>query len=65
MTLDDLLDYYHTYVRISQILNVGISSPNYWKRKGYIPYRTQLLIQHRSDGRFIASEEDGNPKKWK
>jgi hypothetical protein len=64
MFANELHDFYKTWSNMIRELDLGLSSPRYWRQKGYIPYKTQLLIEKRSGGRFIADEKHAKPKQW-
>jgi len=58
MRLDELYNYYGTWYALARALNVGVNTHQYWRKIGYIPYPTQLVIEKRTKGLFKASEED-------
>lgn len=62
MLVEELHDYYKTWSNMVRELNLGLSSYRYWIQKGYISYKTQLLIEKRTNGRFIADEAHAKPK---
>ncbi len=63
MLLDELYAHYGTYAELARRLNLGSTTYQRWKRIGYIPFNSQLVIQHSTDGMFKASKEHGEPQK--
>lgn len=61
MRIDELKKYYKTWVNLSRSLDIGVNTPRWWLKRGYIPYGRQLLIERKTGGRFIAREEDSVP----
>lgn len=66
MKLTELYEYYGTWADMGRALNLGNSTYTVWRKNGYIPYPTQLLIEKKTKGRFKALEAHGRPvtKKW-
>ena len=62
MRLEELKEYYKTWENMVKTLDLGINTHQYWKRKGYIPYNSQLLIEKNSGGLFKASLDDAVPR---
>lgn len=65
MILNELYEYYGTWTELCRELKLGNNTYQTWRRQGYIPFQTQLLIENRSRGRFKADEKHGRPKKLK
>lgn len=65
MLLEELYDYYGNWLAIGRELNFAPCTYQGWRKKGYIPYMTQLLIEKKTDGMFVALEEHGKPKNIK
>ena len=63
MLLDDLYQYYGTWTNIGRQLNLGTSTYQVWRRKGYIPFKSQLLIEHQTNGLFKADAAHGEKVK--
>lgn len=61
MLLEELHDYYGSWSNLVRELKLGLTAHQRWRNIGYIPYRTQLLIEKRSNGRFMADEAHGAP----
>lgn len=59
MLLDELYEHYGSWTQLTRKLDLSNSTYQTWKKKGYIPFKTQLLIQHKTNGLFKASEEHG------
>ena len=62
MKIEDLKSYYKTWTALSHALAIGMNSHQYWRKVGYIPYPTQLVIEKRTKGRFKASLDDARPR---
>lgn len=61
MLLRELYEYYGTWTSLCRELGMGNNSYQRWKKQGYIPFQTQLLIEHKTKRRFKAREEDAQP----
>lgn len=61
MTTEELHDYYGSWAELARSLGMGFASYQNWLKKGYIPYTTQLLIEKKTEGRFIADPAHGRP----
>ena len=61
MRLDELHKHYGTWTKLAKVLDQGMNSHQYWRRKGFIPFVSQLLIEHKTEGLFKASEDDCKP----
>ena len=57
MKIDELKNYYKTWSNICREFGMGLNATQYWRKIGYIPYRTQLLIEKQSKGKFKANTE--------
>lgn len=58
MTLDELKNHWKTWLSVSLELKVSQSAVTYWRKRGSIPYNTQLVIQDKTKGLFKARKED-------
>lgn len=58
MKIEDLKKEFVTWLAVANELKISQSGVSYWRRRGSIPYRTQLLIQDKTEGRFKALKED-------
>ena len=61
MLLNELYEYYGTWTKLVRELNLGNSTYQIWRKQGYIPFKTQLLIENKTKGRFKACENHGKP----
>lgn len=61
MRIHELHEYYGTWTKLAKVLDQGINAHQYWRKIGYIPFASQLLIEHKTGGLFKASEEDCKP----
>ena len=58
MTVDDLKNYYKTTYVFEKKTGMNSGSWAYWGQKGYIPARSQLLLQESSNGALVADLND-------
>ncbi len=65
MFLEELHEYFGTWTNMVRELGLGNSTYQVWRRQGYIPFPSQLLIENKSKGMFKASEEHGKPRSHK
>lgn len=61
MLLVELYNHYKSWTALARDLKFGFNTYQNWRKKGYIPYSTQLLIEKKTNGRFKASELHGKP----
>lgn len=61
MLLHDVHQYYGTWSHLTRELKLGMTTYQNWVRKGYIPYTTQLVIEKKTKGRFVANENHCKP----
>lgn len=61
MLLKELHEYFGTWANLSRELRLGNSTYLSWRKKGYIPYTTQLVIEKKTKGKFLANEKHGKP----
>ena len=62
MRLEEVKEYFKTWTNLAHELKHGMNVYQYWRKIGYIPFPSQLLIQYRTNGRLKASEDDAKPK---
>lgn len=62
MLLDELHAYYVTWTNLSRSLCLGTNTYQSWRKKGYIPFRSQLLIENETKGLFKACKEHARNK---
>lgn len=58
MTLEELKDKWRTWVNVCIKLEISQSSTTYWRKRGSIPYSSQLMIQDKTKGALKAKKED-------
>lgn len=56
MTLEELKNYYGTYNAMARDLCMAPTTYQSWKKRGGIPFNTQIIIEHKTKGRFKATE---------
>jgi hypothetical protein len=61
MKLNELYEYFGSWTQLTRELNLSSATYQIWRRKGYIPFKAQLLIENKSKGRFKAVEAHGEP----
>lgn len=62
MLLKELHEHYKNWSLFARELGFGFTSYQKWKRKGYIPYATQCVIEKKTGGLFKAKIEDAQAK---
>ena len=55
MLIIEIYKFYGSWSEIARKLGFGMTTYQGWIRRGYIPMKTQELIEVRSKGRFRAS----------
>ena len=58
MRLEELKEHYVTWRAMSEALGIGQNQYQYWRKRGYICYSRQLVIEKKTKGLFKASVED-------
>lgn len=58
MTLQELKDKWGTWMAVANELKMSQSGVTYWRKRGSIPYDSQLVIQDKTKGLFKAKRED-------
>jgi hypothetical protein len=59
MTLSEIYEYYGcNWARVARELKLGSTTLQKWNAKGYVPIRSQMVIEKRTDGLFKARIED-------
>lgn len=56
MTLDDAHNHFGSFAEMSRSLGIASNAYQYWRKIGYIPYRSQLLIQNHTNGKLKATD---------
>lgn len=62
MRIEQLKEHYGTWTNLCHELKTGMNSHQYWRKVGYIPYPTQLVIEKKTKGLFKASVDDAVPQ---
>lgn len=63
MLLEELKNYFGTWALMSRELGLGATTYLGWKRKGYIPYKTQCVLEMKTKRKFKANLEHCKPQK--
>ncbi len=58
MTYEQLLMHYGSIQKSSRALNIKRQLIQNWRKRGYIPYDAQLMIQHITEQALIADTEE-------
>lgn len=61
MLLNQLYEHYGTWTKLVRELDLGNSTYQVWRNQGYIPFKSQLLIENKTKGHFKANELHGKP----
>lgn len=61
MLLEELHSYYKSYTNMSRKLELAPVTYLSWKRKGYIPWPTQLVIEEKTKRLFKARKDHAKP----
>ena len=63
MTLDEIYTHFNqNWAEVARELKIGTTTLQNWQRKGFIPIVSQIKIDERSDGLFVARIEDAKPQ---
>ena len=54
MKYDDLIKYFGSGYKVSLDCNISAGAPYNWKKQGYIPIKTQMLIEKLTKGELKA-----------
>jgi len=54
MTYDEVIEYYGTAYRAAIENDLSTSTTSHWKRNGFIPIRSQLLLESNTSGALKA-----------
>jgi hypothetical protein len=59
MTLKEIYEYYgNNWAQVARELKLGSTTLQKWKAKGYVPIRSQMVLEQRTNGLFKARIED-------
>jgi len=62
MRLEEVYEYYdRKWCRIAISIGMTESSVRYWRKKGAIPFRSQILIEHYTSGELKADMAHSTP----
>ena len=61
MLIAELHKHYKTWTRVARELEIGMNAHQYWRKRGYIPFSAQLLIERKTNGLFKADIAHGKP----
>lgn len=57
MLLEEVYRHYgENWSNVARELSLGFTTTRGWRKKGYIPYETQVLIEKKTNCLFIADE---------
>lgn len=63
MLMEELYKYYGSWANMARQLDFGATTYLGWKKKGYIPWKTQCVIEAKTHRKFKAHKGHGNPNK--
>lgn len=59
MTLNEIYEFYdRNWAMVTRELKIGTTTIQKWRKRGYVPIRSQMVIEERTKGLFKASLED-------
>lgn len=58
MTLEEAHAFFGSWSKMARFLDIGMSTYQYWRKIGYIPYVRQLHIEKKTNGHLMAREVD-------
>ncbi len=61
MSLKELYDYYGSWADMMRSLNLGSTTYQAWLRKKMVPWKTQLIIENKTQGKFKADLKHSIP----
>ncbi len=63
MLIEELYKHYgENWSNVARGLDLGFSTTRRWRKIGYIPYETQVLIEKKTNCLFIADETHGKSR---
>jgi len=62
MLLEQLYAHFKKWTEIGRQLNLGMNTYQNWRKLGYIPYRTQVVIERKTNGLFKAYKCHAKPQ---
>jgi len=57
MTLDEAVKHYGTMYKLFKACGFSVGTPCHWKRRGYIPYPSQMRIEKQTGGALKADTD--------
>lgn len=59
MTIIEIYEYYgENWAEVARELKIGSTTLQKWRKREFIPIRSQMVLEKRSDGLFKARIED-------
>lgn len=63
MLLEELHEFYGTWADMTRKLELSPTTYLGWRKKGYIPWETQLVIEEKTNRKFKAHKNHAKPVK--
>lgn len=60
MTFEDILEYYKTQYNFHKLTGMSVNTFKNWQVLGYIPMRSQLVLERLTDGILTAHTLDSH-----
>lgn len=61
MILEELYNFYGSWAEMTRKLELGSTTYIGWRKKGYIPYPSQCVIEKKTHGKLKANINHGKP----
>ncbi len=61
--MEELYEHYGSWANMSRKLELGVTTYLGWRKKGYIPWETQCVIEAKTNRKFKANKNHAKPKK--
>ncbi len=61
MKITEVIEHYGSLRNAARAIGFHHQACIRWKRQKYIPYETQLLLEHHSKKKLLANHEEGKP----
>lgn len=58
MKLQEAIDHFGNMYRLAKACGVSVATPYSWRRRGYIPIKSQYLIQEITNGQLRCKISD-------
>jgi hypothetical protein len=59
MLIEELYEHFGSWARLGRDLDLGSTTYQNWRKNGYIPYTTQLIIEKKTNSKFLADKNHG------